>query len=959
MSANDHNSANFDIRQHVECDRSGRAICPSCIEDGKLKQKNLSINLSTGAYRCWRGCTAEQIRAALGSPKPHRTSTPTVTPTRSRTISYSEVFLSQQRLLGYHDQPQQQARHWLFQRGFTEEMIQYYRLGLDRWQNQENHYWSIAIHIPANQEDQFYRKLRIAPWQTQRDLPKWSQLGVPATIFHTYEPIDAEATWFCEGEWDAMRLGWLARSQNAKVAVCCSTAGCGTVPPLDQLNELPGDVVIFFDRNDAPTKDGKIPGDAGALKLAEALGGRGKIAQVPMPEDCQVQGWDVSNALDAGFGWTDFVRAAQAATFESPAPVRSLSESLRHIVEQNESQFDREVALLNLAQQTRYTFRDLDSLAKTLSQEVEWESNRHIAKQKLRDLINQRPAPLNLNRFLEPWFAKILIDTAEAMPTAPEFLLTTLLPAAASRIGTAAQVVIKPSAKYTQPMIFWTAIVAQSGSLKTPAQRIILDPLVALEKDANDIHQAELENYERSKAAGETAKKPIRKRYLTKDSTLETLQRIHAENSRGILYYRDELAGAFKARNQYRGGQGADEEAELEQWNGAALIVDRAERSICIPKSAIGRTGNIQPDVLAELMGNHRDVNGAWSRWLFCAADAPLRYLNLLSDGPETTISETLTWLYLRLGELPKQDYSLSREAKFFFEAWQHQLVDAEQAEEITGLQPVYPKIEAYTARLALWLHIVNATLRQEQPTPLISGDTMERAVELAAYFLWQHRLIHLHNSPESGLATITLKIQKFAERVGSVTASRLKSGVRALRQTATHQIRQLMRTLSDLGYGSVIGEGTEMVYSTIERQNVAAQTGKTDAQMPKLSTAESQDNQSLQAVADRIDGPPVEQPNRTSQTPIQSEQLAHEVPLPEQLAQGTAIEVWFDQIWVKAIYVKSLDAQILSERTQELDSAHKIKLEINSGLIQGAWSTVVALADIRLPSSSRPTSDL
>jgi hypothetical protein len=65
------------------------------------------------------------------------------------------------------------------------------------------------------------------------------------------------------------------------------------------------------------------------------------------------------------------------------------------------------------------------------------------------------------------------------MPTAPEFLFTTLLPAAASRIGTAAQVVIKPSAKYTQPMVIWSAIVAQSGSMKTPAQRINLKSLMA------------------------------------------------------------------------------------------------------------------------------------------------------------------------------------------------------------------------------------------------------------------------------------------------------------------------------------------------------------------------------------------------------------------------------------------------------------------------------------------------
>jgi hypothetical protein len=133
-------------------------------------------------------------------------------------------------------------------------------------------------------------------------------------------------------------------------------------------------------------------------------------------------------------------------------------------------------------------------------------------------------------------------------------------------------------------MVFWSAVVAHSGSMKTPSQRVILDPLVALEREAYETYQIELTDYraltesQKGKKREETdetpAQPPTRKRYLTKDSTLETLQRLHAENPRGLLYYRDELAGVIKVRNQYRGGHGADEEAELDQWVGSAVIVE-------------------------------------------------------------------------------------------------------------------------------------------------------------------------------------------------------------------------------------------------------------------------------------------------------------------------------------------------------------------------------------------------
>jgi hypothetical protein len=799
----------FDIRLWVKSDQAGRAPCPCCVQDGKGAQKNLSIELATGKYHCWRGCTPAQIREVLGASKNQSAAIPAVVQLQSsplqfrgQTVAQAQVDQSRHRLL-QSGQIQAQALAWLDFRGFSADMIAHYQIGLELWRGKSNDsqdyegFWAIALHIPAAEPDQFYRKLRIAPWVTGTErpdeLPKWSQYGVPATIFYTHRPESAEQTWFCEGEWDAMRLGWLAREQQAKIAVCCSTAGCGTVPRPEQLNELPGAVVIWFDRNDIPTKNGVIPGDEGAKKLAQALGGRAKIAQVPMPENCAVNGWDVSNALDVGFTWVDFEQAGAIATVPAPQnanAITPLRDALKDLLTQNELPFQKDLALMTLAQEQGYAYRDIDHLAKSLTAELDLETDQVNAAQKLQNLLQTQRTQLDLTRYLEPWFAQILTQTAQAMPTAPEFLFTTLLPAAASQIGSAAQVVIKPSAKYTQPMVFWTANVSGSGTLKTPAQRIILDPLISLEKDAHAVYQSEMADYERLKAAGEHPQRPMRKRYLTKDSTLETLQRIHAENPRGILYYRDELAGSIKVRNQYRGGYGADEEAELDQWNGSAVIVDRAEKSICLPNSAISRTGSIQWEVLANLMGDHQDANGGWSRWLFCAADAPPRYLNLLGDEPENRITETLAWLYTELAKVPKHDYGLSLEAKQLFETWQHQLVDAQREQEALGLQLVYPKIEAYTARLALWLHIVNAVLRQEQPTPVISGQTMERAIELAAYYLWQHKLIHTHNSPDSGLAAIALKIHKYVERVGEATASRLKSGVRALRKMGAEQIR-------------------------------------------------------------------------------------------------------------------------------------------------------------------------
>jgi len=216
------------------------------------------------------------------------------------------------------------ALGWLFNRGITHEMVERYRLGLEKRvvtpdesdPERKETYWALAIFIPVpNRPGRFYIKKRVAPWLSGADRPnylgKWAQFGVPATIWFTYNPDDAHETWFAEGEWDAIRLAEQARTRGEKAAVACSTSGAGTVPKQEELNRLPGQVIIFYDRDKA--------GEEGSQKLAEALPERGRIALVPMPDNCQVKGWDISNALDAGYTWDDFKAAASSASSYTPS----------------------------------------------------------------------------------------------------------------------------------------------------------------------------------------------------------------------------------------------------------------------------------------------------------------------------------------------------------------------------------------------------------------------------------------------------------------------------------------------------------------------------------------------------------------------------------------------------------------------------------------------------------------
>ncbi len=237
-----------------------------------------------------------------------------VVPVKDYTVDEWRVSRSNERLLsGVGDAAK--ALVWLQQRGISREMVAYYRLGLEKRiikpdesrPDYKEEYGSIAIFIPVpDRPGRFYVKKRVAPWlagdQRPEYLANWAQFGLPATIWFSYAPPDAEHTYFTEGEWDAILLGELARQRGEKVAVACSTSGAGTVPKQEQLDKLPGKVVtIFYDRDQA--------GEKGAQKLAAALGERGWIGLVPTPDDCEVKGWDVGDAILAGYGWEDFEAA--------------------------------------------------------------------------------------------------------------------------------------------------------------------------------------------------------------------------------------------------------------------------------------------------------------------------------------------------------------------------------------------------------------------------------------------------------------------------------------------------------------------------------------------------------------------------------------------------------------------------------------------------------------------------
>jgi putative DNA primase/helicase len=175
----------------------------------------------------------------------------------------------------------------------------------------------------------------------------------------------------------------------------------------------------------------------------------------------------------------------------------------------------------------------------------------------------------------------------------------------------------------------WGAIIGSPGTMKTPGLYEALKSIQELERLAAYQHKQEMNWYnaesivikhrkknaerefserlkKKEKGASidivEEPEKPIRKRYLVNDPTVEKLGELLNENPNGVLLFRDELTGFI--RNLDRQGREAERAFYLESWNGKGRFTyDRIGRgTIDIENACVSILGGIQPGPLTKYL---------------------------------------------------------------------------------------------------------------------------------------------------------------------------------------------------------------------------------------------------------------------------------------------------------------------------------------------------------------------
>lgn len=394
-------------------------------------------------------------------------------------------------------------------------------------------------------------------------------------------------------------------------------------------------------------------------------------------------------------------------------------------------------------------------------------------------------------------------DVAEGLQTPLDFTAVPAMVALAGAIGRSVAVAMKANGRWYERPVLWGCVIGRPSSSKSPAlapARRMLDRLEGEERTAHEAamreHAARALMAEARKAnakdamrkamkAGDTMQAealaesltfdeeaPPEPRIVTCDATVEKLGELLNANPRGLLQYRDELAGWLASLD--REGREGDRSFWLECWNGSgAFTVDRIGRgTVRIDACFVSVLGGMQPGKLAEYVrgavrGGFAD-DGLMQRFqLAVYPDLPASWR--WCDKPVNPRAEAAAWQTFKrmralapaaLGAEQGDDCELpflrlDGEAQELFIEWQTALMRRLRAgEEPAWLESHLGKYPSLAGRLALVLHLA------EGGAGSVPADVLARALDWCEYLEGHARRIYAPMG-DSGLTAAHALLRK------------------------------------------------------------------------------------------------------------------------------------------------------------------------------------------------------
>ncbi len=241
-------------------------------------------------------------------------------------------------------------------------------------------------------------------------------------------------------------------------------------------------------------------------------------------------------------------------------------------------------------------------------------------------------------------------------------------------------------------------------------------------------------------------------RLVTSDPTTEALGPILAKNPRGLIVAPDEMTKWVMSMDQYRNGKGGDRPFYLSAWNGEPVHIDRAKHMaepIIVPHPFLTVVGGMTPDMLSTLPEGQGRDDGFIARLLFAYPGRVARRYSErgIPDDVAAEWDRLASELWLRGmrelgGKLSPRVVTMTPQAFREWVGWcQTHYAEQDADDFLDSLEGPWGKLEAYTARLALIMHLMNLASDPTRPAADDPPELPKRTLEAANA---PHRLLQI-----------------------------------------------------------------------------------------------------------------------------------------------------------------------------------------------------------------------
>ncbi len=395
---------------------------------------------------------------------------------------------------------------------------------------------------------------------------------------------------------------------------------------------------------------------------------------------------------------------------------------------------------------------------------------------------------------------------AEAIGCDPSFIAVPLLVGLTAAIGNTRRIELKRG--WTEPAIMWAAVIADSGTLKSPALELALRAVRKRQHVAMQLHTKAMERYgpelavyERDlatwKHSNDNDDPPVRpqeptpEEFWTSDATTEAVVAMLVSNPRGLLVAPDELATWLGGFDRYAQGRGGDVAHWLEMHGGRPLKINRKTgnpRILYVPCAAASVVGGIQPETLHRALGAEHRANGLAARLLLtCPPRRPKRWTEADIDPKDEAYIEavfdrlyTLDFSTGPDGKSCPVVVPLSPDGKAAWVDFYNEHAQ-EQAELAGDLAATWSKLEGYAARLALMIHLVRWAIDDPSLTTVreIDAKSIRAGVQLSRWFGNEARRVYAILGESNEQRDQRRLIELIQRQGGSVTVRGLMRSTR------------------------------------------------------------------------------------------------------------------------------------------------------------------------------------